>query len=553
MNDIQLRFPNSEGKWWFLSWIGKTVYKERAYLNEFYFTNSFKNSDKISDFNLGHQIKLLLPVNFLHFLTIGTIFNDNGELVTVPAQYENPYKLRIYVPNRYKATSKPLELDENTKYPFPDNTEGFKYYKFYGEHPVFNEYTAILPIHTICKYYFFLDSQFPQYIIENRISDIIESTPPLTENEEKVGEVLYDNSIIQKHTIKTFAPYFFSKDDLGKQALSMIGSNLRKTLINTGNLNTYLNSFLPYNECLLNVRGKFIKQSNRKLFLVYDIISDENVAKSILVDRINILPKYKSQTKRKPKANSGEKKQGNKKDPEKIIKITSEPTNSNSLINSKKVKLQQPLPEHEIPVEFIKNLAEENNISTKKIPLEIDIDNFSLDINKDSNNNSQQLIIENDKNISSYNRYEYLKLLNDNLNQIKEYQAEFVKIKEIDQPTPDRIIIDNVEYSFYTIHIVFKDKNFYLIEFQKGFTGILHNINFFPIDSLNIYNITRSIAQDRINWVNIYDKKDPYLYKHQVKFVQSIKHQTMGHSTIDEIVNHTIKKIDKKLNRVLKT
>lgn len=547
----KFRFPDSKGDYWFLNWVGYTKRNTDHFTIDLYFVNTSTPSDRVGNFLLESQVIINKPSSVLYHFTIGCIFNRAGKLILHPKEYAKKYTAILKLAPNFLPTKKQLPFGKGCHFPIPEDKKNFVYYKIYQKNQ-FGPSIVILPIHTICNFLYFGSSELIKILMEDRLSEIVDLNSKKQGNDEDgwKGLLYYDNLKISKEEIKKLAPLLFIKNGLGVVALRKIGSLLLKGLLKEkSKFKSYIDTTLPFHGCELTLHGKYINYNGSKYFIVYEINNITiNKKENYVVDSIEIKPKFPNEStedRNNHVPKKGDKKRGENVDIELII--SSENPIGDSFNPIENIKTDENIFDSDIPIEFETRLDQDEtyDVNTSVIPTHMEEITLELEkIEKESKALRSKLI----KEKLVFNRFEYLHLLCEILDKEYGVSKSFVEFANyIDQKRTSYFLYNGKSYELIVVKIKHEARVFYLVEFQKGLTGIIHDIHHNDIDLVRLDLLIREVVKDEMEWSLIFRQSKRYLRKYGIQIIQPVRHQVKNMKDYDAITFHAAEKIYSKI------
>lgn len=465
----------------------------------------------------------------------------------------------------YRTTSQKLPFScEDSEYPFPDDVclEGFRYFKHASKNFQKERVHVILPVFVLCKYLYFTSTRAIDFIVGYELGDVVDfsSKAVLSVEEGKsLGYLKFDNQRLDHDEIRALAPYFFYKNDTGSRALRMIGSSIMKEIVNRSGNPVYPDTLFPFNhKSTIKVHGQSFKAKGSNYFMVYGISSIQpDVRDNVEVDSFYCKPFIEENQEGEGKAD--EKLEVIKNIPyntRKRLKVSTgkRPTNSFHGTKSFHYEGEQDFLTYDIPVKFEKNKLK--NVEYNVIPnfVQKDLKGLSTNLrNYDSESEMLRSVFK--QKYKVFDRYDYVRKIAMLLNLEAEFETEYVhfdsgnKTKKINY-----VRIGEEVYQCMIVSIKYKGKYFYLMEYDRNFTGLLCDTGFLKMADKNLFILAIAIIRD---YMMVYDyfwtriTEDTLFQKRfDIQVLTSIKHQYDKKETMEEVVAWGARKTAQRIMKV---
>ena len=558
---IVIKFnENAPGRYWYLYWIGKITVES----NIFKVKLNFINTDNKNNFYNGYKKykeykqEVILPIEVLVFLTPGTIYDSKKDKLIYSSEYHKAERdVKIDFPFDYRKTKKAFSFldSEYSIFDGRDDLDDLNYYVFETSKLISGRKSKIrlfLTDYVLCKYFFFKSIKFLSLLMREGLKELfdINNLKIITNDDGKrIGILKYNNNLLGESDVSLIALFFFMPGDKGIKSLMKLENEILNFFVSERNnyeklkSGIYLNTIFPFSENLLsvNIQGKEFKvdgqdyiiaeriidhQYNPNLFLVDEIQIDELFPKES-TDQQEDLDKIKISRPAQPsiKGNS--------------INLTSENLGNNkaniidTYINSGTVSGFQ------VPLTKIIRDKQDKAYDVSLIPTEKQLNSGTIinqgsDLDSDSvRNNFLDTLPP-----KSINRFELLRLAVKKLEEEYDVKCQFKCLSDF--------ILSNYTYkisnhSVMIISLYYKNKYFYLVEFNRGFTGFIHDNFMQRIDPVKLELFLKSsvkkieeLEKNQYVWTKIRMFSDVIREKLGIVIADPLKHSLKNYNSTSE-------------------
>lgn len=559
--EIKIEFnKNAPGRYWYLYWIGKITVDN----NIFKIKLNFINTDKIDNFYNGYKNykeykqEVILPIENLVFLTPGTIYDSEKNKLIYSSEYNKDERnVKIDFPFDYRKTKKvfPFLDSQYSIFDQRDDLDSLDYYFFVTSKIIFNRKSNIklfLTDYVLCKYFFFNSSKFLSLLIRQGIKELfdISSIKIITDdNSKRIGLLKYNNNLLGEEDVSLMAHFLFMPGDKGIKSLLKLESEVLSFFVRERNNHEkiksgiFLNTIFPFSENLLsvNIQGKAFKVDEQDYFIAERIIDHQYNPNLFLVDKIRIEELF-PKTSTDQKADLDKTKvslpaqpsiKGNR------INLTSESLGNSKAniidthINSGRVSGFQ------FPVEKIIRDKQDKAYDVSLIPTEKQLNegtsiNQGSDLGSDSvRNNFLDTLPP-----TSISRFELMRLTVKKLEEKYRVKCQFKCLSS-------SILSNNTykisNHSVMVISLYYQNKYFYLVEFNRGFTGFIHDNSLERIDPFKLELFLKSsvkkideLKKNQYVWTKIRMFSDDAKKKLGIVIVDPLKHSLKNYNNTSE-------------------
>lgn len=557
------------GKYWYLCWVGKIRHKNDNFLALLHFVNSNKGNDHVNDINSSYRCVIEVSIGVLYLLPIGTIYNADGSIHKTLSDYDKKYYTKVSAVANYNPTTENFSFLKSSYSHLTDKIdfEGLRYFKFINRKSDKNNpdkvirVHVILPIQTLCNYLFFKSSNIINRLLNEDLGQcfMLKSKKIIHKEDKKIGFVIYDNKKLNYSEAKALAPFLFMRNNSGIKSITALETNLKhffysnKNDISKFKKGTYLYTELPFNhQTFFKLQGKEFNDNGKHYFMAYRIIGHEFRGKNIFdVDEV-LLEKLYPQNNLKNQ-NSSQNTVITGTTPVLLenleISITNTSGNNSIPIHQEIIETDSFF-DFDIPIyEVIKDVNDKDYDATL-IPNDMDIEGATL-APYISDSDSEFIRVNYNSSLKEVNRFEFIKQTVNILH--LNYGVEF-KFK-----TMNKVISSSLTYNFIklershqvmVVELLFENKYFYLVEFEMGHTGFIHDNRFdsiipfrlemFVVDCLTHYT---ELEKNQRFWTVLKEKTVLFLKRHSIVVEMSLEHQSKGFKTNEEVILKMANKI----------
>lgn len=568
----KIEFPTSANSdYWFLSWKGKYYPKEGVLNRNLYFVNTFDFSDKTSCMNFAETYSISIPFNNDLFFSVGEIYNKKGVMKKGVGDYTKKLKIKNGVLPFYKTTSKSVGIDVNycKGYPFPKNDElhGLNYFHlniferdFTKSQKETKEIKCILPADILCHFLFFKSNNLLNILLMNRLADFvpIDRIKIYQEEDIIIGELAYDNTKLKKRDVEYLAPYFFFKNSRGIKSMYSIGSNLINDLIVKNNNDEEVKSSikidLPFDcKSKMTLQGKefFDSGSDCNYFVVYNILKLElEDTKQLIVDRIRVVPMHPNDSTKDRKNHKPiviERNQADRGNDNLDINIDNIPGNSAFPVGEERIDKVILSELFNIPIEHSKREKQLNAYQVKTNIFKKEIDSITTCLD-DFDSNSKAMRTNFSEITLTINRYDYIVRAIEKLKENIIVEAKYLSLnRELSKMKTIYLFYAGRAYEVMIVQLLYEGRYYYIVEFDKGYTGLISNKNYLNITVDKLILLLREFMVRKIKWSEFHESSDDFLKQHDIIVFEPIEHQKNKFKSIDDLIKHASGKIEQKI------
>ena len=296
---ISLKFPEADGKYWYLYWIDQISYFEKRRKVEVVFVNKTTDKNYLYDLDLKSIFKTKINASNLSELYIGLMYDVDNELFI---KTSNSIPITINVNNALHSTDKPFPISDKlfNKQSEIKISEGLYYYIFYAtkfEKKVKIGYNVLVTPYVLMKYFFFNNDKLILKALTGELLDCFQlKTLKFYSDKvtnQKIVELKYDTKLSKKEA-GILAPLIFLKNKIGLNFIRSIYSGIHNTFINNKDKPNYVSSYLKldwkFENFIMDVSGQPFK-GEKDYFLAHKIsrfsFKDQN---PFTVDKILLIP-----------------------------------------------------------------------------------------------------------------------------------------------------------------------------------------------------------------------------------------------------------------------
>lgn len=551
---VKLKFPEAEGKYWFLMWIGAIEYQKQRKV-ELYFYNKKTATDDYRDLDLNCLEKLVRPVSYLSELEIGSIYDISQEKIikTTGRIYNISIKENIYL------AKKSFPLNES-KYFLKNAVEivpiGFNYLKVYPKINELEDATVVdeknktnilISPYVILQYFLSNDAKLIKKVFSGELLDAFNISKiqyrNCIETGKRIGRLTYDmQKIDEKHAIY-LAPFLFLKKSAGIKFLQSVYSNVEMAFINSEEKKTYLNfSWHNFTNYEMEVEGKYYYtgfKNDFKYLHTYRIntfrFKDDN---PYIVDKVELFAINSKKTTEDRK--NHDPKDVNRPLPPQItglsLNLNSDSANPIAPVPSKiKGEFDNPF---NIEVEVIDRDKQLNAYNVKYFPSDKDFEDVVRD-QENLENDAERIREEIEKYAINVKKFKYFEdlvnllksgLENTKFNiQITSYSNTFLR-------------------NYYIAEIRRFNKNLYLVEFGNGIIGVFNKTDFRTIPSEHLFSIVESflsfkkdVEEGKVLWTYIKNRQMQKYLDEDIILHTGVKHLNVPEDKLAKTKDEAIK------------
>jgi hypothetical protein len=568
--EIVIKFnENAPGRYWYLYWIGKITVDG----NIFKVKLNFINTDNRDNFYNGYKShkeykqEVILPIEVLVFLTPGTIYDSKNNKLIYSSEYNKDERnVKIDFPFVYRKTKKifPFLDSEYSILDQRDDLDGLDYYVFVTSKLIFNKKSKVklfLTDYVLCKYFFFNSSKFLSLLMRQGIKELfdINNLKIITNDDcKRIGILKYNNNLLGKDDVSSIAHFFFMPGDKGIKSLLKLENEVLNFFVNERNNNEklksgiYLNTIFPFSENLLsvNIQGKEFNVDGQNYLIAERIIDHQYNPNLFLVDEIKIEEFF-------PKRSTDQKEDLNKTK----VSLSAQPSikgnrinlTSESLGNSKANIIDAYINSGNVsgfqfPVSNIIRDEQDKAYDVSLIPTERQLNRGTI-INQGSEFDSDSVrnnFIDNQPS-NSISRFELMRLT------VRKLEVEY-SVKCQFKCLSNFILSNNTykisNHSVMIISLYYENKYFYLVEFNRGFTGFIHDKFMKRIDPVKLelflkasINKIGELNKNQHIWTKIREFSEVILEKQGIVIAHPLKHSLLNYENASEAAFSMAKKI----------
>ncbi len=552
------------GKYWFLYWIGGIYFKEGQFYARFFLIGVNEPMDHSRVFDHSNKIELEEPFRNIVFFPIGSIFDCKGKLLTRPSEYSFP-KQHLYVgaSDMFRATSRPFPFDVSQQtFPFPPREvlDGLHYFKHTATNFNKEKVHVIFPLYTLCRFLYFKSTKLTDLIVGYNLMDVIDEKSIEKYGSDKnsmMGYLKYDNLKLDRDEIRAIAPFIFFKGNTGLKALKWIGSSIMKGLIgDNASKPVYPTTHYPFSERTnLKVQGKKFQSDGKNYFFVYGVISvTSRVEDNLDVDGFYFDPMF-------PEASISKDRDGEETvtifknmpyNKNRNLKASTGRDRTNSFHKVATFGLQENgFLSFDVPTKF--NDGSENETDIKIIPNFVRRDVKGLSSNLQNYSSEADMMRANFKQkYQIFDRYEYMRKISDILSLDNGIQTEYVAIDSRMTPRKTTYVVQGGESNqIMIVRLRVKNLYFYIIEFERNFTGLLADVQYTMIEDIRMKFLLEKIFEDFVSehryfWSELF-KDEEFQNRFGIQVLRGVKHDREKKNDFIEVVEWGAKKIKKRI------
>ncbi|WES96553.1 hypothetical protein P2W68_17105 [Chryseobacterium arthrosphaerae] len=551
---VKLKFPEAEGKYWFLMWIGAIEYQKQRKV-ELYFYNKKTATDDYRDLDLNCLEKLVRPVSYLSELEIGSIYDISQEKIikTTGRIYNISIKENIYL------AKKSFPLNES-KYFLKNAVEivpiGFNYLKVYPKINELDDATVadekkkmniLISPYVILQYFLSNDAKLIKKVFSGELLDAFNISKiqyrNCIETGKRIGRLTYDmQKIDEKHAIY-LAPFLFLKKSAGIKFLQSVYSNVEMIFINSEEKKTYLNfSWHNFTNYEMEVEGKYYYtgfNNDFKYLHTYRINTFRFKGDNpYIVDKVELFAINSKKTTEDRK--NHDPKDVNRPLPPQItglsLNLNSDSASPIAPVSSKiKGEFDNPF---NIEVEVIDRDKQLNAYNVKYFPADKDFEDVVRD-QENLENDAERIREEIEKYAINVKKFKYFEdlvnllksgLENTKFNiQITSYSNTFLR-------------------NYYIAEIRKFNKNLYLVEFGNGIIGVFNKKDFRTMSSEYLFSIVESflsfkkdVEEGKVLWTYIKNKQMQKYLDEDIIIHTGVKHLNVPEDKLAKTKDEAIK------------
>jgi hypothetical protein len=246
--NYDFKFPDAEGNYWYLIWIGKIHYTKRQKKVELYFINTTDCSDLVRYFRENSIFKILVPVSYLAEFQIGMLYSRLEEKFISYEMVKS--RNLVLTEDNLEGTHDGIPVLNKSYYSFLNEEDGIDIECMKYTHPYNNKVPVFITPYCIADYLFFRSDKLVNKVLSGELLDGFNLSKvnlyfDNTSNE-RVAEIMFDQAQIDKKDAFDVVRYLFLRDDIGVKFIKGIYSNLYSSLHNSiGLLET--SAYLKFN------------------------------------------------------------------------------------------------------------------------------------------------------------------------------------------------------------------------------------------------------------------------------------------------------------------
>jgi hypothetical protein len=552
---------NVPGRYWYLYWIGKVIFESNLFKIKLYFLNTEKPDNFYNSYKDcgNHKQEIVLPIENLVFLTPGAIYDSKRKKVLSPSSYnKDEWNVKIDFPFDYRKTGKdfPFLLSKYSPLSEGNDLEGFNYYAFGG-----SKNRKIVTDHVLCKYFFFKSSKFISSLMRVGINEMfdVNDIKIIISNGKRVGILKYNNNCIGIKDVELIAPFFFTKGGIGIKTLVAIETKVLSFFINNKdnlkkiNEGVYLDTSFPFSDNVsFFIQGKKFNVDGNDYFISERIVNHEHNPNLFLIDEIRVEEFF-------PKSSTADKKsldaiktniKAQPLDKSKELKLTAESNLGDSQIDivDNYIGLGN-VSGFKFLVKKIIRDSQDNAYDVSLIPTDEEIHDATI-VNQESESGLSSIrnnFIEEFINPEYLSRFELMKLTVRKLEEEYQVRCEFNCL--------DNVILNNEIYVIskrpvMIISLFYKNRYFYLVEFNRGFTGFIHDKNMDRIDPFKLDLFLKAsvrkideLSKNQYVWTKIAEFSEVTLEKLGIVIGNPLKHNLLNYEKASDAALFMAKKI----------
>ncbi|UTD15414.1 hypothetical protein HER15_08020 [Tenacibaculum mesophilum] len=568
MKSPKIKFnPKAPGRYWFLTQVGKVVFKDLIFQVKFHFINTYQANSLYKGFNNSYKETHILAIEYLDLFSRGTIYDTvKNEIITPDKYYNKKWGIKLTIPPSYYPTTKEIPF-ANSKYSGLDNIDlsDIQYYKFKEKKSNGYKTNVYMFMDTVCNYLFLKhSSRLISLILKHSISSLFLTSEKrvFVENEKVIGYIKYDNQKLKYSEAKAIAPFLFMKNNLGEKALTQIESNLKSFFIKNKNnqekLNegTYLKTFFPFHNSIdFELQGRSFSVDNNSYFTTTRIVGHVSKEDTFDVDEIHLKELFpnNSTQERDSKNIQSIIKPHTVLSEQALSNLTNEIGNSAVPTHHNIDKIDNMQDSFSLPVKKIIRSDQYEAYDVSSIPSDKEIKGATLSTyeNNPLSENIRTNFISIFYKRIKISKFELMKLVVNKLENIYNVKCSYdnlglrIPANKIYVLNGHKVMIIEMVYTHKS-----KDYYSYIIEFEKGHAGFIHNVNMHSIPQFTIEIFIdlcllklKNLNKNERVWSSIYSLSNKMESKHLIKIGTALTHQTKELNNNDEIAEKMAEKI----------
>lgn len=568
MKSPKIKFnPKAPGRYWFLTQVGKVVFKDLIFQVKFHFINTYQANSLYKGFNNSYKETHILAIEYLDLFSRGTIYDTvKNEIITPDKYYNKKWGVKLTIPPSYYPTTKEIPF-ANSKYSGLDNIDlsDIQYYKFKGKKSNGYKTNVYMFMDTICNYLFLKhSSRLISLILKHSISSLfLTSEKRVYEKDNKlIGYIKYDNQNLKYSEAKAIVPFLFMKNNLGGKALTQMESSLKSFFIDNKDSKeklsdgTYLKTFFPFNESIdFELQGRSFSTDNKSYFTTTRIVGHNFTKNPFEVDEVLLEELFpnNSTDKRDEKNRNSITKPHTIVSEETSNEVKNEIGNSGVPTNHHINNVNNTQDSFSLPVKKVIRDDQHEAYDVNSIPTDKDIKGSTLwtyESDSQSENIRTNFISIFYKKFK-ISKFELMKLIVNKLESIYNVKCNYDNLG-YRTPANNIYVIDGHKMMIVEMVYTYNNKDYYsyIIELEKGYAGFIYNVNYHSIPQFTIeifinlclIKLKNLNKYERI-WTSIYSLSDEMENKHLIKIGTALTHQTKELNNNDEIAEKMAEKI----------
>lgn len=548
---IMLKFPEAEGRYWYLYWIDKISYYEKQRKVDLIFVNKRSEKNYLYDLNLKSIFKTKINAANLSELHIGLLYDvDKKEFIKV----NNPIRINVNIKNALNSTNKPFPIsdklfDKQSEIKISDDLNYYIFYTTKIEEKNIVGYNVLVTPYVLMQYFFFNNDKLVLNALIGKLLNYFQLSTLKFYNDKnsnkRIVELKYDIKL-RREEAQILAPLIFLKNKAGLNFIRSIYSGIHKAFINArdnkDNLSSYLKLDWKLENFTMEVYGQPFKDE-KNYFLAHKItkfnFKDQN---PFTVDKILLVPfNSKNSTKDRENHEPIDVKRPNSKPSESLLlQLNQGTSNTQDVIQTTSGVI------HENPYNvIIEHVDREEQLNSYNVIKEgsdsiidgiiRDVENFDDEMNNIRENiNDEVLRLKSISNLAYFNKVLDSLLLIPNNNLIIERNL-------FGEGNENFYYVGN---NYLKIAEIFSNNCYtYVVEFGYGIIGVFTDFYLHKIDSQVLISIIKKIfnyktnlkEENKLLWTFICDNKKDFLEgDNKISVIRGVKHTRNLESTKKE-------------------
>jgi len=525
-------FPKeSEFDFWVVSWLGRLHYTPTQFLIEVFLTNCSNKYLPFETYN-DQQVLAYVPAGYLCSLTIGTIFYKDGSRIIKSYERSDCEWIEVVINSQlYSKTSNKnkINLDRHS-YPFPSNEvlHDFNFYYCFKDE---NERKGlfIIPNVVFNQGFFFKSDPITNELLNGTFLSAFKWDQVMSSATNKLDIKLeYDDHRLGTQGVRHAIKYFYLDTPNPVIPYNQIHSSVRS--VNSNNEDKYLNVHYPINSKIqLRLLGEYFRSANGKTaFLVHQITDLNWLTSPFTINSLSLVPIYRKMIK--PDSNpSNDIEEGHINLPDKNFHFLGDSREGgNSQLDILKISEPDPLATkgNDLDVSVVKEekeLKKLKDLYTKKVH---EIEGLTTNSN-DSNPNFQKANLEIHGGIPlDISRHQYIHNLIKDLSNYHDIEGELYRWSPEKHDFGVKLISVNLlELRYLVYRISHLKKILYLVEPERGDTGLIHSLDFKEIEPPKMIFFLKEIQSSERLMNKAFAISNNLEERFDIKVLRPIKHQ----------------------------